>query len=258
MVIRMKTIKILDLVPVVYTENLKEAINDRKALSNDLTEQTNSLVQLDIVTLEKGSTSLESMYDEFHSAPYILKKIKWAEENQYDAVVVDCFFDPAVEAAREIASIPIIGPGHSAAYLAIQLATKFSIVGPTIDSNSKRIVISNMKKYGVVDRLASLRGVNLEVLELETNPQITLELLAKEAEEAIMKDGAEAIVLGCTGLSTFAKLLQERLAKEDLHVPVIEPLRAAIYNALYMVLYGISHSKLSFSYPIEKLRKVDW
>lgn len=254
----MKKVKILDIVPVIYTENLKETINDRKTLSKELSEQTNSIVQLDITILEKGSSSLENMYDEFHSAPYILKKVKWAEENQYDAVVIDCFFDPAIEAAREVTSIPILGPGHSAAYLAVQVATKFSIIGPTMDPNSKRIVISNMKKYGVADRLVSLRGVNLEVLELERNPQRTLELLIKETEEAIMEDGAEAIVLGCTGLSTFAKLLQEHLIKENLYVPIIEPLRAATYNAIYMVLYGISHSKLSFVRPNEKIRKVDW
>ncbi|MBC7334454.1 MAG: aspartate/glutamate racemase family protein [Actinobacteria bacterium] len=254
----MKKIKILDLVPVIYTENLKNAINDRKELSKDLAERTNSLVQLDVAILEKGSSSLESMYDEFHSAPYILKKVKWAEKNQYDAIVIDCFFDPAVEAAREIVSIPVIGPCHSAVYLAAQVATKFSILGPTLDSNSKRIVMSNMKKYGVADRVVSLRGIDLAVLNLEAHPQRTLELLIKETKEAIIKDGAEAVVLGCTGLSTFARLLQEHLSKENLSVPVIEPLRAAVYNALYMVLYGISHSKLSFSNPIEKSRIVDW
>jgi len=254
----MKKIKILDLVPLIYTESIKGLIEDRKILNGELAERTNSLVQLDIAMLDKGSSSLENMYDEIYSAPYILKKVKWAEKDGYDAVVIDCLFDPVLEIARDIVSIPIVGPAQSACYLAAQIATKFSIITPPADKSAQRIVFSNIKKFGLIPQLASVRVMGLRLFEFEENPEKTLELIIKEAKNAIMEDKAEAIILGCTGMSKFAKHLKEEINRSGLEAPVIEPLRAAVYNALYMVLYGISHSKLAFPYPGEKLRKVDW
>ena len=37
------------------------------------------------------------------------QKVKWAEEKKYDAVIIDCFIDVALDAARELVNIPVVG-----------------------------------------------------------------------------------------------------------------------------------------------------
>ena len=41
-------------------------------------------------------------------------------------------------------------------------------------------------------------------------------------------------------------------------MPIIEPLKAAVYNAIYWVLKGVSHSKLAYLPIREKLRILDF
>jgi allantoin racemase len=51
----------------------------------------------------------------------------------------------------------------------------------------------------------------------------TYQLLAEECRKAIKEDGAEAIVLGCAGMSDLANELSE-----ELNVPVIDGVAAAV------------------------------
>lgn len=55
-------------------------------------------VEIDIVSIEKGPASIESAYDEEIAAPWILEKIKEAEEKGFDAAIIDCMGDPALQA----------------------------------------------------------------------------------------------------------------------------------------------------------------
>ena len=63
------------------------------------------------------------------------------------------------------------------------------------------------------------------------------------------EDGAEVLVLGCTGMTGMA----ERLSHE-LNVPVIDPIPTAVKLAEMLVGLGLSHSKLAFPVPPEKKR----
>ncbi len=250
-------IKILDIIPVVIGKELQKTLEYRKELAKEIKERTNDAIRIDIVSLEKGSASLEYGLDEIYSAPYILQKVKWAEENDYSAAVIDCFFDPLVDVSREIVSIPIIGPCESSVMLASQLATRFSIISPTPSGN--RIVLENMEKYGAERKLASIRFLDTEVLQLEKMEDKIKKLMLEETKRAILEDGADAIILGCTGMSTFASYLQKTLKKDfGENIPVIEPLKAAVYNAIYHTLLGISHSKKSYPYPSSKKRSADF
>ena len=184
--------------------------------------------------------------------PYILEKVKEAKNKGFNAIVIDCFGDPGVEAAREIVDIPVIGPGQSSMLLAIQIAEQFSIIN--ILPETEPLIKRNVLKYGFEKFLTSIRTINIPVLDLEKDVEKTLNIVFNEVKKAIEFDKAKAIILGCTGLSIIANKLQEMLINENLNIPVIEPLRTAICNAIMMCMLGISHSKLTYPYPREKLR----
>jgi len=252
----MKEVKILDIVPVIYTEGIKAALEDREKLARELRENTNGLVKLEITSLDKGTASIETAYDESVNAPYILQKVKWAEENGFDAVIIDCFGDPALDAAREIVKIPVVGANHSATFLAAQLAGRFSIIN--ILRETEPLIRRLITNYGLTQHLASIETIEIPVLELEKDPLKVVNMVFEASKRAYSQHSAFATVLGCTGMSFIAEKVQERLIQEGINIPVIEPLRAALYTAVSWVLMGVSHSKATYMVPPPKLRVADF
>jgi allantoin racemase len=239
----------------MYQEGIKAAIEDRRALAKKIVEETNGLVELDVIALDYGTASIESSYDEYINAPYILQKVKWAEDRGYNAVIIDCFGDPVLEAAREVVGIPVVGANHASTFLAAQIAHKFSIVN--ILPEVEPLIIALLRKYGLSNYLASIETIHVPVLELEKEPEKTVERVVVAAESAYKK-GAYAVVFGCTGMSFIAEETQRRLFERGLKIPIIEPLRAALYTAVAWALMRVSHSKVAYSAPRAKLRRAEF
>jgi allantoin racemase len=238
----------------VYTKELEGAFADRKKLARELSLQTGGKIQLDMDSLPKGAPSIEDAYDEALNIPYILTRITAAESEHYSAAIIDCFGDPGLDAARELVKMPVIGVAQSACHLAAQIAPRFSIINtvPEFVHIDRELVV----KYGLGQHVASVITIDIPVLALETQQKRTVTVLAKATERAVREDGAQAVVLGCTGMSSLVTALKKQLARRGLAAPVVEPLRAAVYNAVGWVLGGVSQSKEAFMPPRAKRRVI--
>jgi Asp/Glu/hydantoin racemase len=64
---------------------------------------------VDITGLKEGSL-VECATDLVYNLPSTIDAVADAERQGYDAVVIACFSDTGVEAARELVSIPVLGP----------------------------------------------------------------------------------------------------------------------------------------------------
>lgn len=200
-------------------------------------------IELLVENIEKGPLSLESAVDEVFAGPYILKEVASAVDENCDAVVIDCAADPVVRAARHISSIPVVSAGEASHHAAMMLCDRFSII--TTMAISVPMFRENINKYGYSKRVASIRAIDLPVLALEDKEK-TFQELCKASEIALKEDGAEAIVLGCTGMMETRDRLQEYLK-----VPVIEPLSIGIQYAAAMVKTNLFHSKITYMEPSE-------
>lgn len=204
--------------------------------------------EITVVSLERGPASIESMYDEYVSAPWTLEKVKLAEQEGYDAVIIDCMGDPALHGARELVDIPVIGPAEASMAMACVIGHRFSVV--TVLQSVVPIFHNMVAAYGFKDRFASIRFIDIPVLKLDREDEVK-EGLAAESRKAIAEDGADLIILGCTGMIGMAKGLEKKLG-----VPVIDPTAAALKMAESMVDLGYSHSKLTYPKPPDKVRKM--
>jgi len=63
-------------------------------------------------------------------APAIVRKIFWAEQNGYDAVISSNTFDPGVDGGRLAVAIPVIGLCRTAMHTALTLADRVGITVP--------------------------------------------------------------------------------------------------------------------------------
>lgn len=195
-------------------------------------------VQLVVVNIPHGPDSMESAYDEAIAAPYILQQVVSAETEGCDAVVIDCAADPALRAAREISELPVVSAGEASYHAAMMVAGKFSVI--TVLPTTANEISDHLKMYGFSSRVASVRLANVPVLALEDEQEAEEHLYAA-ARKAIDEDGAQAIVLGCTGMMAMRDSLEKRLG-----APVIEPYLAAIQFAASLVRMKLRQSRLSY------------
>jgi allantoin racemase len=197
-----------------------------------------------VVDVPESVNSIESSYEELLAAAASIESIRRLEREGSDAVIIGCFGDPGLEAAREMVSVPVIGPGEASLLLAAQLCHRMSIIAvfdslaPTHRNQAFRA--------GVLDKLASVRGLDVPVLELMRNPDATFGRIVEVGRRAVEQDGAEALVFGCMTMS-FLGVAPKLM--DALGVPVINAAQAALKAAETLVSLELSHSKKAFVTP---------
>lgn len=200
--------------------------------------------EISTVLLDKGPASIESRYEEALAVPDTLAKIVQAEEDGIDAVISNCMADPGVEAAREMVSIAVIGPSETSMHIAAMLGHKFSVV--TILERLIPLFHHHTARTGLTRRLASVRAVNIPVLELGDRARVA-SALVEQSIRAVREDGAHVIILGCTGMAGLAKDVEEGLRDQGIaDVPVIDPAILALKIAEALADMGLSHSKRTY------------
>ncbi len=200
---------------------------------------------VDVVRLSAGPASIETFFDEAYAAPMVVDLVV-KNSQRYDGVVVNCFADPGVEASRELVDIPVVGPGEASMLLACTLGHKFAVVstfrngGPWAERQARAL--------GIEGRLASASGVDIHVRDLNADPETTLRAITSKARAAVENDGAEVIVLGCTGMAPVAGAIRHALG-----IPVVEPTAAALGLLEAILDLGLRHSKAgAYSCPTRR------
>jgi allantoin racemase len=221
---------------------------DRSAKWRRLQTLAGPGVRLSVAQIAVGPASIESEFEDALAVPATIAKVIEAEREGADAVVIDCLCDPGLRPCRAVASIPVLGPAQAAMSLAAMFGQRFGVVtvvpglGPTFENLAA--------VYGFGGRLASVRAVDIPVLELERDPERTRRALVAEAAAAVERDRAHAIVFGCSGMFGMAAAVIAGLAERG-HpgVPVIDPLPAAVELAVVAARLGISQSRLTYARP---------
>jgi allantoin racemase len=198
---------------------------------------------LDFTPSVKRPATIESAYDEYLSVPHTLQLVVEAARRGYEAVVTGCFGDPGIDAARELVSIPVIGPGEACLHTASMLGGLFSII--TVEEGMIRASREQVHKAGLDYHLASIVGLGAGVMEIRKAEDSLYRRLLALAQRCLKEDGADVVVIGCASMSySFA----DRLGS-DLPVPVLHAPRVALRMAEMLVGAGLSHSKKAYPAP---------
>src|SRR5258708_31245121 len=162
------------------------------------------------------------------------------------AHIIACFDDTGLEAARSLASAPVIGIGEAAFHLATMLGHRFSAV--TTLSRSIAAIETNLMKYALAGRCARVRACEVPVLSLDDPASNASAQISAEIELAKREDRAEAVVLGCAGMADLATLLTEKHG-----LPVIDGVASAVKLAEAFGTLGLKTSKIgSYADPRPK------
>lgn len=207
--------------------------------------------QVSVARIDYGPASIECELDKAICVPSFLHKAQQAEAEGYDAIISDCYCDPAVKPARELVSIPVVGPAEASMHFAATLGHRFSVV--TVLPNIVPTIEHLADQYGLGGKLASVRYVNIPVLELADKGKL-IDALHREMLAAIREDHAHVLVVGCTGMMGVAKELQRRLKQDGYEVPVVDPVGASLKFAEALVSMALKQSRLTAMPPPKKAR----
>ncbi len=195
----------------------------------------------------RGPASIESSAEEYLSIPGLLEAAPLLEAEGTGAIIIGCFGDPGLSAAREVTTIPVVGPGQASGHLAAQLGSRFAVL--TVVEEIIPAIRRRMRGHGLAGFLSEAVAVDVPVLELRTRRDEAVRELEVAGRRAV-RNGADAVVLGCMtmGFLDVARDLQERLG-----VPVVNPVLASLKLAETMVATGMAHSARAYPTPRKRL-----
>ncbi len=197
------------------------------------TDQFDDLVEETLQPYLRAGTTIESVHVENcpRNIDYYLPKhlvetelfkvILEAEQDGFDAFIIGCCYDPGLTVAREITSMPVIGPLEAAIGMVRPFGQRFSVV--TDHRKAVPELEDLVRKYGAEANCRSVRAIDWYVDDMVKDPAA----VARDAHEkcaAVMEaDGAEAIILGCTIIAAcYEKARLENLT--DLEpLPIVNP-----------------------------------
>lgn len=190
-----------------------------------------------------GPDSIEGYYDEAFASVGLLsviRELEAAPEQQAAPIggyVVACFDDTGVDAARCLTNAPVLGLCEAALRMAAAVSSRFAIVTPM--PVSVRPLEHLVSKYGAASQCV-VRAAGVRTLDFEgANAKAAYAALKKQAGICLADDYAEAIVLGCAGMTDIAERLQQELG-----VPVIDGVSAAVKMIEAMAMLGLRTSKV--------------
>lgn len=188
--------------------------------------------EIEVASLKKGPQSIETFFDEAYAAPEILKLVE--NSKKFDAIVINCFGDPALYAARDISDVLVLGAGETSMIIASLLGEKFGVI--SVLRNAGAQIEMATRRIGISERLAYASGIEIPVLDLEKGDRL-MNMIIDEAKKAIER-GAEVIVLGCSAMFFVANNIRKSLG-----IPVIEPASLTLKIAEALAGLRLKHSK---------------
>jgi allantoin racemase len=225
---------------LVINTNASEVVTDKVRSVAEAAKRQDC--ELTVEGLSRGPVTLESSYDEAYAIEPTIDRVKKANGEGYDAIVLACFCDIGVEAAREISSIPVLSLEETTLSVALMLGAKFSIM----TEKRPRVAMKerHVRQHGLLERMASIRPLELSVAELAEDPERTKAAGLALGRRMVEEDGAEVIIMGCAAMAGYSDQLERQL-----QVPVLDPLKVTLKLAEAFVDMGVCHSRVGLYAP---------
>lgn len=180
-------------------------------------------------TLAQGPPAIESDAHVAAVAGPVCAYVR-AHEADAGAFVIACFSDPGLQQARAASTRPVFGMAECGLLTALAHGRRFGVISILETSLARHL--RYIRALGIESRLAGDLALDLGVLELADHA-VALERMSSVGARLRDEHGADVIVLGCAGMAA----LRERL-EDNLDLPVIEPVQAAVTMAMGSVASG--------------------
>ena len=164
-----------------------------------------------------------------------------------DAIFIDSFADYGIAAMRAAIEIPVIGGGEAGMAAAAAGGRRYSIVTiwpasmaflyderlRMLDTGRQCVGVHHVSPEAELARVTAVDGV---MQRMQRHEDAIVDRLVEACEEAVRRDGADCILLGCTCMAPVGPLIQSRVP-----FPVIESSRTGFNAAKAAAQSGVRH-----------------
>ena len=187
---------------------------------NTLTKNLNDLKRPDVEVHVNGvdDGSMDLQYNSIvamnsYGVGGVLNKMMQADEQGYDAVAIGCFLDPAMQEAREVVSIPVIGLGETTMLMACMYGYKFS--GIAFHAKQAQYYDRKAFEYGLAARHIPFGNLGIDFTQVQgafTDPKAMTDNFLKESRR-LAAEGAEVILAACATVNAIIR--RENITEVD-------------------------------------------
>jgi allantoin racemase len=206
----------------------------------------------EIVALQPafGAEGVDCNFESYLAAVGVMDRVVTYDE-PFDAVVLAGFGEHGRDGLQELIEQPVVEICEAAAQAAMMIGRTFSVI--TTLRRSAAAVEDRLRLAGLDRRCASVRANGMTTSQVDRDPEGALTSIVEEARKAVEVDHAEVICLGCAGMAGLEEAITEQLG-----VPVIDGVGAAVRFAEVLVSLGLKTSKVGAYAPPERKDIVGW
>ena len=208
-------------------------------------EAYRDFTDLDIVGIDEGKDPVITFSDVELNMTGLLKKIVQVEKEGYRAAIVGCFGDPGLTAARQLVSIPVVGPGETALAIDSTLGDRILLIEPAKDL----VYITEIMVYAYVlkDKVVGILSLDEKGAEAcVTRNGEGVRHAAETCLKGVKDTRAQVVILGCIGFCTMVDVIGRVMKENGFYCPVIEPGRTSIEYAKMLLRLGLNQSREMF------------
>jgi allantoin racemase len=202
---------------------------------------------VEIVGYDEGSDPVMTYSDIEMNLPGILKRLMKAEKEGYKAAIIGCFGDPGLHGARQILSIPVLGPGETSLAIASTLGEKILLIEPGEEFVFATEVM--VRAYGYDNRVVGIYptefGFECCVPGSDKAEEISRQIGADICSK-VEQTGAHVIVLGCIGFNKFTDIVKKAIEERGFLCPIVEPGIVTMHYAKFLLGLGLNESRQMF------------
>jgi Asp/Glu/hydantoin racemase len=169
-----------------------------------------------------------------------------------DAVLVACSGDTGVAEARSVLSIPVVAPMEAAMALACTYGWRFGIV-TVADRTWASYMDQLVHTYGFASRYVGIRQLHTPTARVFTEGFATPSLVEADLRsrcDEVIGDGADTVLLGSAGLSTFGS---------SFHLAAVESPRVPVFDVLTVGLkFAELRAALREQMAVPEISRAGW
>lgn len=189
-----------------------------------------------------GNQQMLNGLDHMMETPSLIRKIAWAAENGFDAVIQSNTFDPGIDGGRLVVKIPVIGPLRTTVHAAAILADRIGITVPL--PSHVPYTWRLLRTIGMAHMVTDIRPLGIYSADIaERRAEITEKAI--ELIKGLVKEtGAECVIP--LGGALIPYVVDPADLEEGAGVPVFNTKSVSIRFAEACVALGMSQSPLTY------------
>ncbi|MGQ0663823.1 MAG: aspartate/glutamate racemase family protein [Pseudomonadota bacterium] len=197
------------------------------------------------VTARFGARIITSRSENAIAAHAVLERMA-QHARDCDAALIAVSFDTALDAARQLLPIPVVGMTEASMLTACMLGGKFGMV--VFGRRCAPMYAELIECHGLAARLAGLTAIEASATSVYSDPGSVMAEIAATADRLVDRDGAETVVLAGAAMAGMAPALQPKI-----RVPVLDGIACGIRQAEVLVrLRAPKPTAGSYAHPSPK------